>query len=111
MNSIKHWSLTRLTSMPLAVLFLYFVAQAEHVASKSRMEIISWIKQPFTTTAIIIFVVCGFWHAQLGMEEIIIDYVPAEKTQKLLLLLNKIFFFALCAACLYAAVAIKFGTF
>lgn len=111
MKSITHWKLTRITSVPLALLFFYFLAQAEYLASRSPAVLISWIKAPFNTFALLVFVVCGFWHAQLGMEEIIIDYVSSDRRQKLCLCLNKLFFFVLGAACLYATLAISFRNF
>jgi succinate dehydrogenase / fumarate reductase membrane anchor subunit len=111
MNPIKHWKLTRITSVPLAVLFFYFLEQMPEFLTQSRILAVGWVKQPTTTCALIIFIVCGFWHAQLGMEEIIIDYVTSEKLQKLSLCVNKLVFLVLGLACLYATLAISFGNF
>jgi succinate dehydrogenase / fumarate reductase membrane anchor subunit len=110
-KDVKHWSVMRLTSLPLIPLFIYFVAEGEHIATRSRMELISWIKQPEATGALLLFIVCGFWHAKLGMEEIIIDYIPSKGAQALTLRLSGLFFLVLGAACLYAVLAISFGTF
>lgn len=111
MKNVTHWKVTRLTSMPLAALFIYFITQSEYIASTTRMEFISWAKQPTTFIALLVFVLSGFWHAQLGMEEVIIDYVPTEKTQKTTLLVSKIFFSLLGLAALYAVLALKFGNY
>lgn len=105
----RHWLLLRFTSLPLIPLFFYFLMQAEHLVTKDRMAFIQWAKQPITTSAIVLFIICAFYHAQLGMEEIIIDYIPAEKQRMVALLLNKAFFSILGIAAVYAALALHFG--
>jgi succinate dehydrogenase hydrophobic membrane anchor protein len=107
-ENTKHWLITRLTSLPLAVLFFYFITQGEYLTTRVRMQFISWVQEPVTTGALLLFIVCAFWHAWLGMEEIIIDYVPSKNAQGLSLWINKIFFFVLGVACLYAVCAISF---
>jgi succinate dehydrogenase / fumarate reductase membrane anchor subunit len=107
-KDVKHWTIARLTSLPLVPLFLYFVSQGEYLTTRSRMEFISWVKEPITTGALLLFIICAFWHACLGMEEVILDYVPSKNLQALTLLINKLFFFALGAACIYAVLAISF---
>lgn len=110
-NDVKHWKLLRLTALPLIVLPIYFLTEREFLLTDSRMQLISWIKQPAITWALVAFIICAFWHAKLGMEEIIIDYVASPGAQKLSLLFNKLIFVALGTASLYAVLAISQGTF
>jgi succinate dehydrogenase hydrophobic membrane anchor protein len=105
----KHWSMLRLTSLPLIPLFFYFLTQAEQLTAKDRLEFINWVKQPITSMALLVFIVCAFYHACLGMEEIFEDYISSAKLKAASLLINKIFFFALGLASLYAVAAIYFG--
>jgi succinate dehydrogenase / fumarate reductase membrane anchor subunit len=105
----KHWWLLRLASLPLIPLFFYFLTQTEHLAAKDRMEFVTWVKQPFPAAALIAFIVCAFYHARLGMEEIIEDYIPSAGQKAAALLVNKIFFFGLGLAAVYAVVVIRFG--
>ena len=108
-KDVKHWTITRLTSLPLIPLFFYFLAEGENLTTRVRMQFISWLQSPAATGAALVFIICAFWHARLGMEEIIIDYVPAKNAQKLSLIANKLIFFVLGAACLYAVCAISFS--
>ena len=110
-KDIKHWTVTRLTSLPLIPLFIYFIAQSEYIITKSRPVFITWVKEPVATIALLLFIVCAFWHARLGMEEIIIDYVPSKNLQALSLWVNKLFFLVLGVACLYAVLKINLGNF
>jgi len=110
-NDVKHWKLTRLLSLPLIPLFLYFVTQAQFIITPSRDIFLTWVRQPSASIALALFIVCGFWHAALGLDEIIIDYVPDSNTQKGFAFLLKAALFALGAACLYAIYAISSGKF
>ena len=110
-ENIKHWSAARLTAMLLALLFIYFISQIEYLTRKSRMEFIGWVKEPVTTGALLLFIICAFWHACLGVEEIITDYIQSKNLQTLSFWINKLFFFVLGAACFYAVLAISFGKF
>jgi succinate dehydrogenase / fumarate reductase membrane anchor subunit len=106
-----HWLITRLTTLPLAALFIYFITQAQYLTTRVRMEFIGWLQKPFVTGAVLVFILCAFWHAKLGMEEVIIDYVPSKNAQALSLLVNKLVFLILGAFCLYATYAISYGKF
>jgi succinate dehydrogenase / fumarate reductase membrane anchor subunit len=105
----KHWWMLRLASLPLIPLFFYFLTQKEHLAARNRMEFVNWVKQPLPAGALLVFIACAFYHAQLGMEEIIEDYIPAPGQKKAALLVNKLFFSGLGLASLYAVLAINFG--
>lgn len=110
-KDIRHWTITRLTSLPLVPLFFYFISQSEYILTKSRPVLITWMKEPLTTGCLILFIICGFWHAKLGMEEIFIDYVPSKAAQALCIWLNAVIFLLLGIACLYAMLSISFGNF
>jgi len=107
----KHWLMVRLTSLPLVFLFFYFISQVEYLTTRSRMEFISWVKQPGATISILLFIICGFYHACLGVDEIIEDYVSTKVRRIPSLLANRIFFLGLGIAAVYATLAISFGTF
>jgi len=110
-TAVKHWSLLRLASLPLIPLAFYFIAQANFLATKSRMVFVSWVKQPETAAAIVVFILCSFFHACLGVDEIIEDYVSSKPVKAAALLANKIFFAVLGALSLYATIAIFTGKF
>jgi succinate dehydrogenase / fumarate reductase membrane anchor subunit len=99
----------RLTSLPLIPLFFYFLTQTEHLAARDRMAFVNWVKQPLTAAALVVFILCAFYHARLGMEEIIEDYIPAPGQKSAALILNKMFFFGFGLAALYAVAMIFLG--
>ena len=104
-EGLKHWLWVRATALPLIPLFFYFIYQSPQILG-DRSAVLAWIAQPLPALALGLFTLCGFVHAVLGVEEIIVDYVSSQKLQKFSLLLNKAFFLLLGIACLYAIVSI-----
>ena len=73
-----HFIVQRLTAIALVVLacwFLYFVIdlmQADYLTASDA------VAKPWNATLLIAFLVAMFWHAQLGMQVIIEDYVHSH---------------------------------
>lgn len=110
-SASKHWSLQRLSSLPLIPISLYFATQLEFLTTKSRMEFVAWAGQSVTTACLVIFIACAFYHARLGMEEIVTDYIHTPKQKAFLLFLNRFFFFSLGAMSILAVLTLHFGKF
>lgn len=108
-DGAKHWWMMRIAAVPMIPLFIYFLTQINHLCARDRAEFANWVAQPATSVALIVFILCSFYHACFGVEEIIIDYVPSQGQKAVALLLNKMFFFGLGVASLYAVLAISFG--
>ena len=63
----------------------------------------SWLAAPFNTTAMLLLILAVVWHAQLGVQVIVEDYVHHETTKLgALMAVN----FALIALGLASAVAV-----
>lgn len=105
----KHWIILRFTSIPLIPLFIYFLSQAREMLSFDRAAFNKWLASPVPSVAVPVFIVCAFYHATLGVDEIFEDYVPNKAQCKALILINRIFFIVLGAASLFAASDIAFG--
>jgi succinate dehydrogenase / fumarate reductase membrane anchor subunit len=108
-SGVAHWWMLRISSVPLIPLFLYFLSEMEGLTSREQTNFIVWIEKPLNSLAIIIFIVCSFYHACLGIQEVIEDYIPSTGYKIAALLLNKMFFGGLGVACLYAVLYINFG--
>lgn len=112
MNSAsKHWSLQRLSALPLIPTSIYFVTQLDFLTTKSRMEFIAWAGQPVTAACLLVFIACAFYHARLGMEEIIIDYIHTPWHKATWLFLNKLLFLSIGVMSVLAVFTLRFGKF
>lgn len=101
------WWMLRVTSLPLIPLFIYFLFEMDSIVAHTQADFIGWLSQPLPGIAVIVFIICAFYHAALGLHEIIEDYVHHHGWKTGLALLNKFFFFSLGIACVYATLYIS----
>lgn len=74
-SGTRHFIAQRVTAValiPLVVWFVYFALQLLH-ADYARARAL--VHQPLDAILLIAFVVALFWHAQLGLQVVIEDYV------------------------------------
>lgn len=108
-DGVEHWSKLRIAAIPIVPLFIYFLTQLDYLTTHNREVFIEWLQEPIPAIAVILFIICAFFHGSYGVEEIIVDYVPTEKYKIISLIANKMFFFGLGLASTYAVLAISFG--
>ena len=84
-----HWWSQRVTAVALLPLTLWFVFALANHSSASHGEIVAWIGQPFNAVLLISVVAVSFYHAYLGLQVVIEDYVQGEAAKLTLLLLVK----------------------
>lgn len=73
-----HWWAQRLTSIALVPLSLWFIYSLVSMTTLDYMAAIGWLQTPMTSILLILFVFALFYHAQLGMQVVIEDYVGNE---------------------------------
>ena len=77
-----HQRLTALILIPL-VLWVGFSLAALPLEHAS---LISWIQQPLVTVGLVLLIVAIFYHAQMGLQVVIEDYI-ARHSQRIMVLL------------------------
>lgn len=108
-SGTHHWWMQRVTAIAMIPLALFFLSQLPQITAADYSEFLIWMKQPLTSIAMLLFIICGFYHGSLGLQVIIEDYVHSEGNKIALLLLNKLAFLFLGFACVYAVVYINFA--
>lgn len=73
-----HWWFQRLTAIMLVPLSFWFMASMATLTSIDYPVITAWIATPVTTTLLILFLIALFYHAQLGLQVVIEDYIHSE---------------------------------
>ena len=99
----------RLTSLALVPLSIWFVVSLLFLPGYDHVTVIAWIAQGWTALLLVLFVVSGAWHSQLGLQVIIEDYVHANGTKTLLLVLVSFSHVLAAAAAVLAVVRIACG--
>lgn len=73
-----HWWAQRLTALALIPLTFWLVYSIVCMSTLDYMAAIGWLQSPMTSSLLILFVIALFYHAQLGMQVVIEDYVACE---------------------------------
>lgn len=73
-----HWWYQRLTAIVLVPLSMWIMISLVLMTSMDHAMVTGWIKVPVNTILLILFIVSLFYHAQLGMQVVIEDYVDPE---------------------------------
>ena len=74
----NHWASTRLNSMALVPLTLWFVFSVIHMSGASHEAIIAWLSAPVNLVFMLLLIVITFHHMNLGLQNVIEDYVHQE---------------------------------
>lgn len=74
-NGTSHWWHQRLTAIALALLTPWFVIFAVGLLGADQATVRLAIAQPLTATLLAAFVLSLFWHAQLGLQVVVEDYL------------------------------------
>ena len=77
-DGTHHWWLQRLTALALIPLSVWFAASLVMLSGAEWERVGDWMEGPFVMTFLILFIVVGLWHGQLGLQVVIEDYVANE---------------------------------
>jgi succinate dehydrogenase / fumarate reductase membrane anchor subunit len=72
---LSHFKKMRVTSIASLFLTLWFVWSAVSLGGAGYAEVVAWLGSTLNATLMILFILVNFWHAQLGVQTIIEDYV------------------------------------
>ena len=70
-----HWLLQRFTAIGNLVLLLWLVVSLVLLRHYDFGTVHEWISRPMSATAMALLVISCFWHARLGMQVMLEDYV------------------------------------
>ncbi|NQW10654.1 MAG: succinate dehydrogenase, hydrophobic membrane anchor protein [Alphaproteobacteria bacterium] len=104
-----HWWMQRLTAIALVPLVLWFVVSVTGLAGMSHAEALAWIGSPAVAVTLLLLIVATFYHAQLGMQVVIEDYVHDEVVKLASLVAVKFIAIVLSVAAIFAVLKIAFG--
>jgi succinate dehydrogenase / fumarate reductase membrane anchor subunit len=101
----EYW-LIKLTSVALLPLTIYLAGVAIALKNSSHAAVSAAIGAPYVAIPLFAFIVCNAIHMQLGMQNIIDDYVHTKGTKKLAVGANIFFTYGCAAAAIYFIVMI-----
>jgi len=84
-----HWWAQRLTAIALIPLCVWLIYSLVSMTGMEHSVVIEWIDSPIVTVLLILFIFSLFYHAQLGMQVVIEDYIESEVLKISSIILNK----------------------
>ncbi|HTT07784.1 MAG TPA: succinate dehydrogenase, hydrophobic membrane anchor protein [Gammaproteobacteria bacterium] len=73
-----HWWMQRLTAVALVPLCLWFVAAVVYLAGADYTSAAAWMRSPWHAALLLALIVTLFYHAQLGIQVVLEDYIHVE---------------------------------
>ncbi len=70
-----HWLLQRMTAIGNLILMTWLVVSLALMGDYSHATVSSWLAQPISAVAMILLVTSVFWHARIGLQVLIEDYI------------------------------------
>jgi len=105
----SHWYAQRVTAVALVLLALWFIVSLASLADASYEQVTGWLRWPLNSALALLLVVVAAWHAVLGLQVVVEDYV-ADKGKRLLVLIAIKFAFVVAAVVgVLAVLRIAFG--
>ncbi len=86
-EGVQHWWMQRMTALALIPLSLWFVATLVFLADTDHATAIWWLGSPLTLGLMSLFLVALVYHAVLGLQVVIEDYIHGHAAKLILLLL------------------------
>jgi len=109
-EGVEHWWLQRVTAVALVPLTLWFVIAVVRLSSADIDTVRDWVGRPLPAILLVLLLIATFWHASLGVQVVIEDYVHTDLAKLGLLIVMRLACFALAVAGVIAVLGIAFGT-
>ena len=101
-----HWMMQRITAIGLIPLTIYLIIALVRAMTLDYGGALEWFKFPINGAAMILFITAAFYHANLGMQIIIEDYVPSEIKRISIIIAIKLVFCAAAALSIFSILAV-----
>jgi succinate dehydrogenase / fumarate reductase membrane anchor subunit len=108
-EGVEHWWAQRVSALALIVLGLWFAAALISLAGADRAAVLLCLHRPLPAILTILLLIALFYHAALGMQVVIEDYVHGEWLKLSSLVAMRLISMALAVAGIFAVLRIAFG--
>lgn len=104
-----HWLNERIAAIASMPLLLWLVWSVTHMGAVDYATFTLWLARPLNAVLMILSVVSVFYHAALGSQVIVEDYVHHEGLKLAKLIGLKLFFAAAGISCVFSILKIAFA--
>ncbi|MBV1686910.1 succinate dehydrogenase, hydrophobic membrane anchor protein [Novosphingobium sp. G106] len=104
-----HWLVQRFTAIGNLVLVLWFVVSLLMMHHFDYQTVREWLVRPLPATAMALLIISTFWHARLGMQVAMEDYVHDDGNKFALIALLNLLAFGGAAFGLFCVIRLALG--
>jgi len=97
-DGVHHWWMQRMTAVVLALLTPWFIWFAVSQVGADQFQVRTAIASPLTASLLLSYVIALMWHARLGLQVVVEDYVHGWKEIALQIAIKLVYAFATVAA-------------
>lgn len=108
-DGTHHWIAQRMTAVALVPLTLWFVFSLICLIGGDLAAVKAWLASPFNAVLMVLTLIAGFHHAQLGLQVVIEDYVHGHFMKIVVLWFVKGAAFFFGAAAVFSVLKIAIG--
>ena len=108
-EGVDHWWLQRLTAAAQVPLVLWFIISLANMAGASHDEVVAWLSHPVVTVLTVLLVFSLYYHAKLGLQVVIEDYISGEGVKLVTLTAMKFGLILFGTATIFSVLKIAFG--
>jgi succinate dehydrogenase / fumarate reductase membrane anchor subunit len=109
-EGVQHWWMQRVSAIALVPLTLWFVIAIVAHTGADYAATRAWLGSPVTFGLMVLLIGATFYHAQLGLQVVIEDYVHSEGLKIGIILAIKLACLVLALAAVLALLYIAFGS-
>jgi succinate dehydrogenase / fumarate reductase membrane anchor subunit len=101
-TGISHWWMQRVTAVALIPLTFWLITFLGLCLNAPYPETVVWLASPLNSVCIVAWILIVFYHAALGLQVVIEDYVSNERWRIASIMSVNLFFLFLALAALIA---------
>jgi succinate dehydrogenase / fumarate reductase, membrane anchor subunit len=105
-SGVGHFWHQRITAVALVPLGIWFAISMLGLAGTGIVPVLIFLANPLNAVLMGAFVLISLYHMALGLQEVILDYIPHPGFRFFLMLVNYGFAFAVAAASVFALLRI-----
>jgi succinate dehydrogenase / fumarate reductase membrane anchor subunit len=108
-SGAHHWLSLRYTALGSLLLTVWFAVSLLLLPNFSHDTVRDWLVRPVPATAMALFIVVNIWHARLGLQVVIEDYVHEHANKFAALTVLNLLAFAGAAFGLFCVIRLALG--
>ena len=105
-SGVGHFWKQRVSAVALVPLTLWFAISVLGLVGAPLAAVLTFLFNPVNAVLMASFLLIGLFHMTIGLQEIILDYVPLQGLKFFLILVNYTFAIAVAAASIFSLLRI-----